>query len=201
MTAATIRHPLLKELLNYYRARQEPGKLLGRLRLEPADIPEILPHLILVSVEQGSLKVRLAGTRVVDRFGFELTGKNLLDFLPPDLSQKYETLFMEVLGKRFAALAGFELPRRGLLPLDIEMILLPMSDREGEENLVMVGIGYVSDEVRHESIEGNLAAPGVKSFSGIDLGFGLPGWVGEVRDGDWMLAIRNSKGKGGGEAE
>ncbi|MEE8371836.1 MAG: PAS domain-containing protein [Sphingomonadales bacterium] len=186
----------MKDLLNYYQARQEPGKLFGRSQLEPGDIPDILPHLALLSVEPGLLKIRLIGTLLVERFGFDLTGKNLLDFLPPDLGGKYENLFTEALGRKFGALATYELPRAHLPPLEIEMILLPMSDREGRENLIMFAIGYISDEVRHEGFGGDLTAPGLKSLLGIDLGFGLPDLVGKVGDGDWF----NTPGKAGKKA-
>ena len=43
-------HPRFRRLAEYLAAKAPPGKLAGRQHIDPLEIPDLLPHLMLVDV-------------------------------------------------------------------------------------------------------------------------------------------------------
>ena len=56
-----------------------------RAGIDPGRLRSILPYLQIVEVASPSLiRCKLSGTALRDLFGFDLTGRNLIDLTPPD---------------------------------------------------------------------------------------------------------------------
>lgn len=72
----------LRRMLDYWSERRQGGALPARADIDPLDFAELLANTILVDVEGDRLRVRLAGTGVVERFGEDYTGRYLdeIDF-------------------------------------------------------------------------------------------------------------------------
>jgi hypothetical protein len=84
------RHQRFRRMDDYLRSKAPPGRLPGRQHIEPAEIPDLLPHIALLEVvpqAEGAprFRVRLAGTSVVTSHGSEITGRFLDDIVegPP----------------------------------------------------------------------------------------------------------------------
>ena len=60
---------------DYWRRCGGQNRLPGRQHIDPVDIPALLPDLMLVDFGDGHYRCRLAGTRVVEHFSQELTGR------------------------------------------------------------------------------------------------------------------------------
>jgi len=80
MTADIDRHPRFRRLADYLAGKAPPGKLPGRQHIEPLDIPDLLPHLMLIDVvpQPGGgnrYRIRLVGTAAVAIQGSDATGK------------------------------------------------------------------------------------------------------------------------------
>jgi hypothetical protein len=80
MTADIDRHPRFRRLADYLASKAQPGKLPGRQHIEPLDIPDLLPHLMLIDVVpqpggRNRYRVRLVGTAAVAIQGSDATGK------------------------------------------------------------------------------------------------------------------------------
>lgn len=74
------RHPRFRRLADYLTSKAPPGKLPGRQHVDPAEIVDLLPHLMLVDIvpqEDGSARyrIRLMGTEVIVAQGSDDTGK------------------------------------------------------------------------------------------------------------------------------
>jgi hypothetical protein len=70
--------PEQRELYDYWVNRCAGAGLPRRDDIKPSDFPRLLPAISLVDVEAGGrFKVRLAGTRLRDIYGREITGKYL----------------------------------------------------------------------------------------------------------------------------
>jgi hypothetical protein len=74
------RHPRFRRLSDYLAAKAPLGKLPGRQHIDPLEIFDLLPYLMLVDVVRqpdGSAryKIRLAGTEAVAIQGSDGTGK------------------------------------------------------------------------------------------------------------------------------
>jgi hypothetical protein len=74
------RHPRFRRLADYLASKAPPGKLPGRQHIEPMDIPDLLPHLMLIDVVpqpagKNRYRVRLVGTAAVAIQGSDATGR------------------------------------------------------------------------------------------------------------------------------
>ena len=73
-------HPRFRRLADYLAAKASPGKLAGRQHIDPLEISELLPYLMLIDVVpqaggEPRYRIRLVGTDVVAIQGQDGTGK------------------------------------------------------------------------------------------------------------------------------
>src|SRR5256885_15024959 len=74
------RHPRFRRLADYLAAKPPPGKLPGRQHVDPTELSDILPYLMLIDVVRQPAgppryRIRLMGTEVVAIQGVDGTGK------------------------------------------------------------------------------------------------------------------------------
>lgn len=75
-----MREAVSQSLFTYWNNLRGDRPAPRRFEIEPAHIAKYLPDtFILERVDQGTLRFRLAGTRISEAFGTELRGRNLLD--------------------------------------------------------------------------------------------------------------------------
>lgn len=69
-------HPKLQRIYQYWQHIHPPTGLPGRQHVDPLDFPDLLPGIWLLDVQRQPfrLRYRLAGTRIVDAIGREVTG-------------------------------------------------------------------------------------------------------------------------------
>jgi hypothetical protein len=75
------RHPRFRRLADYLAERAPHGKLCGRQHVDPVEIPDLLPYIVLVDVlrrgdAEPRFRYRLVGTEVAKRHGSDYTGKS-----------------------------------------------------------------------------------------------------------------------------
>ena len=80
---AAIVDPLLQRLYDYWQERRCSRPMPSRSDIDPVDMRFILGNLLLIDVLAGPrrFRVRLHGTNLVHRAGYEMTGK-MLEQLP-----------------------------------------------------------------------------------------------------------------------
>jgi len=90
------RQPRFRRLRDYLATKAPPGKLPGRRQVDPLDIPDLLPYVMLVDVlrspgQSPRYRVRLVGTEVVKIQGADGTGKFVEQILTegPDIIAGY----------------------------------------------------------------------------------------------------------------
>jgi hypothetical protein len=105
--AAQAWHPKLQRLLQYWKSIHPPQGLPGRQHLDPLAIADLLAGIWLLDVQREPfrLRYRLAGTRIVEAIGREVTGQ-WLDEAHPHLAGKPEYL------ERFREVAETGVPSR-----------------------------------------------------------------------------------------
>jgi hypothetical protein len=80
----TINHPKLKRLYDYWSERRGERVMPSRADIDPLDMTFVMGNIILVDVldeEPLRFRIRLHGSNLSQRAGYELTGK-MLDELP-----------------------------------------------------------------------------------------------------------------------
>ncbi len=93
-------HPKLQRMYQYWQAlRPAPDLLPGRQHLDPLQIPDLLPGIWLLDIQREPfrLRYRLAGTRIVEAIGREVTGLWLDEAHPhlaahPDYYDRYQSV-------------------------------------------------------------------------------------------------------------
>jgi hypothetical protein len=98
-------HPRFRRLADYLASRTAPGQLPGRQHIDPVEIPDLLPYLLLADVvtEPGSetqYRVRLAGTGVNALRQINGTGKLVRDIMADGDQIEILRDFDEVLATR-----------------------------------------------------------------------------------------------------
>lgn len=142
-----IASPRLRRLYEYWCERRRGRRFPARADVDPLDLSFLLGNLILADVVEGdppAFYIRLHGTNLAERSGYELTGKMLTD-LPVG---EYRALAVE----SFTQVAKTGEPVHGHRNrvLDgrlrqYEALILPLS-KDGERvDMLMIGMIY-SDE-------------------------------------------------------
>jgi len=77
-------HPRVARLYRYWLSIHPAGGLPGRQHFDPVDVPELLPGIWLLDVQEKPfrLRYRLVGTAIVEAVGREVTGQWLDDAHP-----------------------------------------------------------------------------------------------------------------------
>lgn len=82
------RHRRFNRLHDYLRAKAGGHDMPGRQDIDPLEIPDLLPYLMMVDVDSGGpeprFRFRLIGTEFVDSIGRELTGRWMDEVLMPE---------------------------------------------------------------------------------------------------------------------
>jgi hypothetical protein len=143
-TSLDLQDPLLKRLHAYWLEKRGDRAMPARADIDPLEMHFILGSLILVDVlhEPRRFRIRLHGTDLVRRAGYELTGK-MLDELP--ISE-----FRQFVEGSFAAAAEARVPRAGVRDRVMdgriyryEALILPLSSNGGAVDMLLVGMRYI----------------------------------------------------------
>jgi hypothetical protein len=99
------RHRRFQRFADYLSAKASPGKLPGRQHIDPLEIPDLLPYLMLVDVvpqPDGSARyrIRLAGTAVVGIQGADNTGRYVEEVLTGEEGAAIVSNYNEIVRSR-----------------------------------------------------------------------------------------------------
>lgn len=139
-----IEHPKLQQLFDYWGSKRGTRKMPSRADIDPLELGFIIGNVILVDVIEGDpprFRIRLHGTNLTERVGYELTGK-LLDELPQIEFRELSRLsFTKVsnTGKPLQARRDRILDER---PRRYETIILPLSSDGTRVDMLICGLIY-----------------------------------------------------------
>ena len=141
-----ICHPSLGRLYQYWNERKGIRRWPSRRDMDPLDFPYILGKVMLLDVLHDPLRfrVRLHGSDMTARSGYDLTGKSL-EALP---IADYRSYLIErcrgivqsgrPLVVRHSRIIGSELQR-------YEALWLPLSDNDADTTILMCALVYQGD--------------------------------------------------------
>lgn len=139
-----IEHPKLQQLFDYWESKRGARTMPARADIDPLDLSFIIGNVILIDVIQGDplqFRIRLHGTNLTERVGYELTGK-MLDELPQVEFRELSRLsFTKVssTGKPLQARRDRILDER---PRRYETIILPLSGDDARVDMLLCGLIY-----------------------------------------------------------
>ena len=140
--------PRLRELHDHWLGMRAGRHMPSRADFDPVDVPRLLPHLLLFDVEPGTdrLKVRVAGTLVVEMYGGDYTGRYFDEIDFGD--------------RRTAVLQGYSVCLRTRQPYiseqtywtplkiarRVERLILPLSDDDATVTHILTGLEFKPSE-------------------------------------------------------
>jgi len=138
-----ISHPRLQRLYAYWSAKRGARKMPSRADIDVLDLRYVLGNLMLVEVVGGPpprFHIRVHGSNLAERAGYELTGK-MLDELPEDE-------FRKEVGQKWTEVAATGEPMHcdrdlrinGRPPYRYESIILPLSADGETVNMELVAV-------------------------------------------------------------
>jgi hypothetical protein len=135
-------HPKIKALADYWLRIHPAAGLPGRRHFDPVDVPDLLPSIFLIDVAPGAVDFtyRLVGSRVVEFFGADFTGKSFLSaFVRPKAAHAYIDLCETVTAKQPRWRRG----KTAFVPsreyTEIERVYLPLAG-DGETVDMVLGL-------------------------------------------------------------
>jgi CheY-like chemotaxis protein len=138
---AVERNPTLRRLYHYWLAKRGDLPWPDRHAIDPTDLADILPNLVIVEIvgegEARRFRYRLIGTAIVTAYGRDATGR----FIDETLTGAYRDFVIRLLnevvttGRGIYAASAFRLENSGL---SAERIFLPLSVGGAEIRQIIV---------------------------------------------------------------
>lgn len=117
----------IRRLVAYWQASRKGKRMPARADIDPADIPELLPNIIMLDVEQPfRIRYRLVGTRVAEFNRFDFTGR-YLDELHWDSQGRYTRAYRRVIELGVPLFGLDAWPLAGEMTGRSEVVILPLS--------------------------------------------------------------------------
>ena len=139
-----ISSPALQRLYDYWDARRRDGRLPCRADVDPIEIPFVLGNVLLVEVLRSPMRfrIRLHGTHLVQRAGYDLTGR-MTEELP-------NTEFRTLARKSFTQVAAEGTPLLSKRDRELagksyryESLMLPLANDGAEVDMLLIGLIYL----------------------------------------------------------
>ncbi|MFC7049419.1 PAS domain-containing protein [Emcibacter nanhaiensis] len=131
----------LRDLFIYWNKIRGEKSMPSRKDFRPSDVPRLLPHIVMVDVEQdsGRYLTRLVGTETVKAMGIDLTGRYVNDV--PQMSVVLERYQWIVENKTPYIYTG-QLAWSEKSYLEYFALGLPLSDDDKRVDIIMWGLVY-----------------------------------------------------------
>ncbi|MDE2227679.1 MAG: PAS domain-containing protein [Alphaproteobacteria bacterium] len=128
-----IKSPVLQRLHRDWEARRRGRLMPARADFDPLDLKYVLGNLSLVDVRRDPLRFRfrLHATKVVERVGFELTGKDVEAIADPHYRKLVRDHYTAVVERRRPVLEFRDRVMTDNVCLHCEVLALPLGN-DGE---------------------------------------------------------------------
>jgi hypothetical protein len=141
-----IHHPALRSLFDYWSGRRNGACLPARRDIDPLDIPELLPHLMLIDVEPSAeLRFRLVGTALVRHLGRDTTGLAVSEGYFGTEWEKIQEDYRYVIAKRRPCLRHNQGVGRDRRTFDYQRLLLPLAADGAEVDMILAAAFWLED--------------------------------------------------------
>lgn len=129
-------HELNLEYLRHWTSLRQDRTLPKKSDFMPEEIPRLLPFFAIYELMSRDLiKIRLAGTEMIRRHGFESTGTNYLDLVEPGRRPKASEAFWQIASCPCGMRVVLRQRYAGGIIQDTEALGLPVHNDQGDSPL------------------------------------------------------------------
>jgi hypothetical protein len=126
-TDAPISHHL--DLYAYWLSKRGTRTMPARSDITPADIPLLLPYLMIVERDGDQFRYRLVGSAIARSVGYDATGVTVGSYLvAPEAAAEARTIFRRVFTAPCPVFATGEFIFKTGIPLNMSLLTLPLSE-------------------------------------------------------------------------
>lgn len=128
-----------RDLYGYWRACAQSKAIPSRFDIDPIDIPQLLPGLSLLDAGEDlySLRYRLAGTRVREIYGTEITGRTVFDSGLQHKRDYWLSVYRKVINEQTPMQGAVRGPVSGRDHVHLIWMRLPLSGLTGSVERVL----------------------------------------------------------------
>ncbi len=128
-----------RDLYGYWRSCAHRNPVPSRYDIDPVDIPHLLPGLSLLDAGENldELRYRLAGTRVREIYGTEITGRAVFESGLQHKRDYWRSVYQKVIGERTAMQGAVRGPVSGREHLLLVWMRLPLIGASGTVERVL----------------------------------------------------------------
>lgn len=130
-------HQLNLEYMRHWVSLRQNEILPRKTHFRPEDIPKLLPFFAIYElVSREFIKIRLAGTEMTRRHGFESTGSNYLDLVEPYRRPKASEAFWQIASCPCGMRVVLQHRYAGGIIRETEALGLPVRNDQGDNPLL-----------------------------------------------------------------
>ncbi len=146
-----------RELFDYWRACAKGTSMPSRTHISPASIPALLPGISILDAgsHPDEIIYRLAGTRLRDIFGREVTGKSVFDLEFGEKRNYWLAVYRKVIDEKVPMQGAIKGPVADRDHVVLFWMRLPLSDDGKAVNKILchdvtlpVSVAYVLDSAK-----------------------------------------------------
>jgi len=172
-----FQHENARVFADYWASLPKVDLIPMRSSFDPSAVKGILSNFeIHEMVRPDYIKVRLAGTSVTDRYGFEVTGRNYLDIVHPKRREKVWRALSNIVERPCGMVVFIRSVRSSGLVMISEAVGFPFRDDEGRANQVIYQDNAPRPGEYWDSRADERRNSRALRRSYIDIGAGLPDW-------------------------
>lgn len=154
---------------------RENGLVPHRRDFDPTAIPRLLPRLIMHEViDRKRLHLRLVGTKLVERYGMDITGRDYLDFVPDDRKESAITAMNAAIDRPAGMLVGMNIKTTEGRVYRAESLGLPLTQGADRPPLYIFHSAEAENYGYMFERDGALKHFGVSERVFLDIGAGVP---------------------------
>lgn len=139
-----MRSPLLREAFKLWNNKRGTRRMASRSDFDPLEMPRLLSSIILIDVEgsDAHLRIRLVGTKIVDMYGSDYTGKymNEIDF--GDVRNKVLKEYHLPVSEKRPVFSDHEFRKLNDYHHTIERAIFPLSDDDNTVNKLIAFLDF-----------------------------------------------------------
>jgi hypothetical protein len=128
-----------RELFDYWLRSAGARRMPARSDLDPLKVPRLLPSIGLIDVREGldDASFRLAGTRLHDIYGQEITGKRAGEVFSGDSAEYWRRIHDRVVEEGFPLHGVVRGPAKGRDHIVLFWLRLPLSEDGGRVDRIL----------------------------------------------------------------
>jgi len=128
-----------RELFDYWRKSAGGRKMPARSDFDPLKVPRLLPSIGLIDVRAGldAAAFRLAGTRLHDIYGGEITGKRASEVFSGERADYWHRIHARVVGQGLPLSGVVRGPVKGRDHVILFWLRLPLAENGGEVDRIL----------------------------------------------------------------